>query len=128
MKNISFRTQIALSILAIFLCSLGAQNAHATASGSTTGTGNNVRATSPTITSPTLVTPVLGAATGTSLAVTSTIKTGGYIVSTLPSGTVGMRAYVTDQTTACPLVGGALTGTGLITCPVFYNGSVWVGD
>lgn len=59
---------------------------------------------------------------------TATITTGGYTVSTLPSGTIGMRAYVTDQTTACPAAGGALTGSGAIVCPVFYNGSAWVGD
>jgi len=57
-----------------------------------------------------------------------TIKTGGYAVSALPSGAVGMRSYVTDQTTSCPSAGGALTGGGGVTCPVFYNGSGWVGD
>lgn len=52
----------------------------------------------------------------------------GYIVSTLPSGIIGMRAYVTDQTSACPSPGGSLTGSGSVTCPVFFNGSAWVGD
>jgi hypothetical protein len=52
----------------------------------------------------------------------------GYTVGTLPAGVTGMRAYVTDQTTACPLAGAALTGNGAVTCPVFYNGSAWVGD
>ena len=61
-----------------------------------------------------------------SLLVTATIKTGGYTVSGLPTGSVGMRAYVTDQTTACPVIGGSLTGSGAVTCPVFYNGSAWV--
>jgi trimeric autotransporter adhesin len=54
------------------------------------------------------------------------IITKGYTVSTLPTGTVGMRAYVTDQTTSCPAVGATLTGSGAVTCPVFYNGSAWV--
>lgn len=58
----------------------------------------------------------------------ATIKTGGYTVSTLPAGTAGMRSYVTDQTTSCPAAGAALTGSGAITCPVFFNGSSWVGD
>jgi hypothetical protein len=62
------------------------------------------------------------------LHVNGTVKTQGYTVSTLPAGSVGMRAYVTDQTTTCPLAGAALTGSGAITCPVFYNGSAWVGD
>jgi hypothetical protein len=58
----------------------------------------------------------------------ATVKTAGYTVAGLPAGTVGMRAYVTDQTTACVAAGAALTGGGAITCPVFYNGSAWVGD
>ena len=62
------------------------------------------------------------------LDVASPIKTLGYTVSTLPTGATGMRAYVTDQTTACPAAGAALTGSGAVTCPVFYNGSAWVGD
>ena len=62
------------------------------------------------------------------LVVTTTIKTGGYTVSGLPSGTVGMRAYVTDQLTTCAVAGATLTGGGSVICPVFYNGSAWVGD
>lgn len=60
--------------------------------------------------------------------VNGTIKTQGYIVSALPAGTVGMRSYVTDQLTACVVAGASLTGGGGVTCPVFYNGSAWVGD
>jgi hypothetical protein len=54
--------------------------------------------------------------------------TGGYTVSTLPTGTIGMRAYVTDQASACPSPGGVLTGSGSVVCPTFFNGSAWVGD
>lgn len=61
------------------------------------------------------------------LTTSSTIKTGGYTVGTLPAGTVGMRAYVTDQLTTCATVGAVLTGGGSAVCPVFYNGSAWVG-
>lgn len=50
-----------------------------------------------------------------------------YTVSTLPTGAAGMRAYVTDQLTACPALGVALTGGGAVVCPAFYNGSAWVG-
>ncbi len=58
----------------------------------------------------------------------ATIGTGGYTVATLPSGgTAGDRAYVTDQLTTCAAVGAALVGGGAVTCPVFYNGSAWVG-
>jgi len=75
--------------------------------------------------------PKIGIGTATpqsNLDVYGAVKTRGYLVSSLPSGVVGMRAYVTDQTTACPLAGAALTGSGAVTCPVFYNGSAWVGD
>lgn len=45
----------------------------------------------------------------------------------LPSITY-LRTYVTDQLTACPVTGTAPTGGGTVICPVFYNGSAWVGD
>lgn len=51
-----------------------------------------------------------------------------YTVATLPAGAAGMRAYVTDELTSCATPGAALTGGGLISCPVFYNGAAWVGD
>lgn len=51
----------------------------------------------------------------------------GYTVSTLPTALVGARAYVTDQLTTCAAIGVAPTGGGAVTCPVFYNGSAWVG-
>ncbi len=57
---------------------------------------------------------------------TSTVTTGGYTVATLPAGTVGMRAYITDQLTACAAIGAAITGGGVVVCPVFYNGAAWV--
>jgi hypothetical protein len=53
----------------------------------------------------------------------------GYTVATLPAaGTAGRRAYVTDQLTACVAAGAALTGGGAVVCPVFDNGTAWVGD
>lgn len=55
------------------------------------------------------------------------IKSNGYTVSALPTGSIGDIGYVTDQTTACPLPGSALTGGGGIVCAVFFNGSSWVG-
>jgi hypothetical protein len=56
------------------------------------------------------------------------VQTGAYTVATLPSANVTARAAVRDQLTACPAPGGALVGGGSIVCPVFYNGSAWVGD
>lgn len=47
-----------------------------------------------------------------------------YTVSTLPVGTQGDTAYVTDAT--APTYLGALIGGGAIKCPVFYNGTIWV--
>lgn len=66
----------------------------------------------------------------TSAAVTSsaTVKTGGYAIASLPAGTAGMRAYVTDQLTTCAAAGVALTAGGSAVCPVFYNGTIWTGD
>lgn len=50
--------------------------------------------------------------------------TSGYTVATLPTGRIGMRAYVTDATT--PTYLGALTGGGSVICPIFFNGLAWV--
>ena len=58
------------------------------------------------------------------LDVVQSINTGGYTVSTLPTGKQGDRAYVTDATT--PTYLGTLTGGGAVVCPVFYNGTAWV--
>lgn len=49
---------------------------------------------------------------------------GSYTVSTLPTGVVGMNAYVTDALTPTYLV--AVVGGGSVVTPVFYNGSAWV--
>lgn len=50
----------------------------------------------------------------------------GYTVDTLPDGTLGDTAFVTDATT--PTYLGALTGEGTVICPVFHNGTVWVSN
>jgi hypothetical protein len=47
-----------------------------------------------------------------------------YTVATLPTGTEGDTAYVTDATS--PTYLGSLTGGGTVKCPVFYNGTAWV--
>lgn len=52
----------------------------------------------------------------------------GYTVATLPTaGTAGRYAYITDQLTTCAAAGAALVGGGAVTCPVFDNGTAWVG-
>lgn len=52
------------------------------------------------------------------------IRTKGYTVATLPAGTIGDEAYVTDA--LAPTFLGALVGGGTIVTPVFYNGTAWV--
>lgn len=58
------------------------------------------------------------------LAAGTTLKSGGYTVATLPAGSAGMRAYVTDATT--PTWNAALVGGGAVVCPAFHNGTAWV--
>ena len=65
-----------------------------------------------------------GLAVTGAISATTTIATGGYTVATLPAGTVGQRAYVTDATT--PAYNTALTGGGAVRVPVFRNATVWV--
>lgn len=62
-----------------------------------------------------------GAITGS-----TTVNTGGYTVATLPAGTIGMRAYVTDA--LAPTFLGILTGGGAVITPCFYNGTNWIAD
>ena len=50
----------------------------------------------------------------------------GYTVATLPAGTIGMKAYVTDA--MAPTYLGALVGGGAVKCSVFFNGTAWVAD
>lgn len=77
---------------------------NATAVASQTGTGTTfVMDTNPLLTTP---------------------RTVGYTVGTLPAGTVGMRAHVTDAT--APTYLGALTGGGAVVAPVFYDGTAWL--
>ena len=44
------------------------------------------------------------------------------------AGTAGRTAFVTDQMTTCPAAGSALTAGGSAKCPVFDNGTAWVGN
>jgi hypothetical protein len=74
------------------------------ASYAVTGTGNVVLDNKPTIKE-----PIVGS---------------GYTVATLPTGTIGMRTYVTDA--LAPTFLGLLVGGGAIKAPAFYNGTAWV--
>jgi hypothetical protein len=65
------------------------------------------------------------AVTGT-LSATATIRPGGYTVATLPSGTVGMKTYVTDALAPAFLV--LLASGGSAYSGAQYNGTQWVGD
>ena len=70
-----------------------------------TGTGTNVVLDN----KPTIKEPIVGT---------------GYTVATLPTGTIGMRTYVTDA--LAPTFLGILVGGGAIKAPAFYNGTAWV--
>lgn len=48
----------------------------------------------------------------------------GYTVSTLPTGEVGMTAYVTNALS--PTYLSIVVGGGSVVCPVFHNGTNWV--
>lgn len=48
----------------------------------------------------------------------------GYTVATLPTGSQGDKAYVTDA--LAPTFLGTLTGGGTVVTPVFHNGTAWV--
>jgi hypothetical protein len=52
------------------------------------------------------------------------VITGGYTVATLPTGVVGMRAYVTNA--LAPTYGNTVVGGGSVVIPVFYNGTNWI--
>ena len=53
------------------------------------------------------------------------VKLKSYTVAGLPTGSEGDEAYVTDQLTACPALGGAFTGGGVVKCKAFYDGTSW---
>lgn len=56
----------------------------------------------------------------------TTPKLTGYTVATLPAGTVGMIAYVTDALT--PTFGNVLVGGGAVVAKAFYNGTNWINE
>jgi hypothetical protein len=54
------------------------------------------------------------------------VKLAGYTVATLPAGSVGMRAYVTDSNAAITAgIGAVVAGGGANVVPVFYDGANW---
>jgi hypothetical protein len=71
------------------------------------------------------IVPSVSLTVNNALITTTTVKTGGYTVATLPiAGTAGRRAYVTDA--LLPLYNTILTGGGAVVVPVFDNGVAWV--
>ena len=53
-----------------------------------------------------------------------TVKFKGYTVATLPTGEVGMQAYVTDAT--APTYLATVSGGGAVTVKVFFDGTNWI--
>lgn len=56
---------------------------------------------------------------------TSVIRLKGYTVATLPAGTQGDTAFVTDA--LAPTFLATIVGGGAVVTPVFYDGANWVG-
>lgn len=54
----------------------------------------------------------------------NTIRLKGYTVATLPAGTQGDKAFVTDALT--PTYNAIAVGGGAVVCEVFYNGTNWI--
>ncbi len=65
-----------------------------------------------------------GTVTAPTIISTAVVRLKGYTVATLPAGTQGGTAFVTDATT--PTYNAALVGGGAVVVPVFYNGTAWV--
>lgn len=55
--------------------------------------------------------------------VSTTIKLGVYTVSTLPTGSAGMKSFVSDALT--PTFGAVATGGGAVFMPVYHDGTNW---
>lgn len=66
-----------------------------------------------------------GTITGTTIISTVVVRLKGYTVATLPAGTQGDTAYVTDA--LAPAFLAVVVGGGSVVTPVFYNGTNWVG-
>ncbi len=56
---------------------------------------------------------------------TTPVRLKGYTVATLPTGTQGDTAFVTDA--LAPTFLATIVGGGAVKTPVFFNGTVWVG-
>ena len=105
--NLSFSAGTLNATSSMVYPSAGIPNSTGSAWGTSyavTGTGNVVLDNKPTIKE-----PIVGT---------------GYTVATLPTGTIGMRTYVTDA--LAPTFLGVLVGGGAIKAPAFYNGTAWV--
>lgn len=66
-----------------------------------------------------------GSLTALNLIATSSVRFAGFTVATLPAGTIGDNAYVTDA--LAPAFLSTVVGGGAIKTPVFYDGTNWVG-
>ncbi len=73
------------------------------------------------------VTKIIGSTSVTSALInsTGTVRLKGYTVATLPGGTIGDTAYVTDALAPAFLT--IIVGGGTVVTPVFYNGTNWIG-
>lgn len=66
-----------------------------------------------------------GAVTAPTFISTTVVRLKGYTVATLPAGTQGDTAFVTDA--LAPAFLAVIVGGGAVITPVFYNGTNWIG-
>lgn len=92
--------------------------------GADSGDPNTLYLQAPTTVSQRVGATIVTNANSSGFSVTGVTNTSGYTVATLPSGTLGMRAYVTDA--LAPTYNAVLVGGGVIKVPAFYNGTAWV--
>ena len=69
-------------------------------------------------------TTVIGSTNTTRTKIFGTLETSAYTVATLPAGTVGKHAYVTDGAAALAW-GATVTGGGTAQYLVWHNGTAW---
>lgn len=88
------------------------------------GTALNIRLADDSADAPLTASNITGSGNIIASGATSVIRLKGYTVATLPAGTQGDTAFVTDALAPAYLV--AIVGGGAVVAPVFFNGTAWV--
>jgi lysophospholipase L1-like esterase len=96
--------------------------ANATATATTKAINIGTSGASGSTTNITLGSSVSGSTSTTTI--NGTFKSTGFTVATLPTGSVGLNAYVTDA--LAPAYNTTVVGGGAVTIKVFHNGTNWI--